>query len=224
MWRRDRDYSAHPCASPLPGPPPLGGDVQVRSRRICRTHRPRPHRSLPHIRKHPPEAGVFICGGETGIRTLEGHSPQHAFQACALNRSAISPVNHQIVTHCPAARVGVEHPAHPFRAFQPCALNRSAISPVNHQIVTHCPAARVGVEHPAHPSRAFQPCALNCSAISPKILSRSKAGRGLYQLSAEGSAFSAAGSSGFGGNSARRGGLSRHKAFASPSASVIKRP
>ena len=186
MWRRDRDYSAHPCASPLPGPPPLGGDVQVRSRRICRTHRPRPHRSLPHIRKHPPEAGVFICGGETGIRTLEGHSPQHAFQACALNRSAISPVNHQIVTHCPAARVGVEHPAHPFRAFQPCALNRSA--------------------------------------ISPKILSRSKAGRGLYQLSAEGSAFSAAGSSGFGGNSARRGGLSRHKAFASPSASVIKRP
>ena len=31
------------------------------------------------------------CGGGTGIRTPEGLSPQHAFQACALNRSATPP-------------------------------------------------------------------------------------------------------------------------------------
>ncbi len=30
-------------------------------------------------------------GGENGIRTHERVSPLHAFQACALNRSAISP-------------------------------------------------------------------------------------------------------------------------------------
>src|SRR5271170_7038606 len=32
-----------------------------------------------------------ITGGETGIRTLDRVSPIHAFQACAFNRSAISP-------------------------------------------------------------------------------------------------------------------------------------
>src|SRR5580704_4008265 len=31
-------------------------------------------------------------GGETGIRTLDRVSPIHAFQACAFNHSAISPV------------------------------------------------------------------------------------------------------------------------------------
>ena len=31
------------------------------------------------------------CGGGTGIRTPEGLAPQHAFQACALNHSAIPP-------------------------------------------------------------------------------------------------------------------------------------
>ena len=30
-------------------------------------------------------------GGESGIRTHERVSPKHAFQACALNHSAISP-------------------------------------------------------------------------------------------------------------------------------------
>ncbi len=31
-------------------------------------------------------------GGENGIRTHERVSPLHAFQACALNHSAISPI------------------------------------------------------------------------------------------------------------------------------------
>jgi hypothetical protein len=34
----------------------------------------------------------LISGGERGIRTLGKISPTHAFQACALNRSAISPL------------------------------------------------------------------------------------------------------------------------------------
>ena len=34
----------------------------------------------------------FEYGGENGIRTHERIAPLHAFQACALNRSAISPV------------------------------------------------------------------------------------------------------------------------------------
>ena len=33
----------------------------------------------------------FLTGGGTGIRTLEGGKPLHAFQACALGRSAIPP-------------------------------------------------------------------------------------------------------------------------------------
>ena len=32
-----------------------------------------------------------LCGGEGGIRTLGRGKPTHAFQACALNRSATSP-------------------------------------------------------------------------------------------------------------------------------------
>ena len=32
------------------------------------------------------------CGGESGIRTHDRVSPIHAFQACALNHSAISPI------------------------------------------------------------------------------------------------------------------------------------
>jgi hypothetical protein len=36
-------------------------------------------------------------GGETGIRTPEGLSPQHAFQACALNRSATSPISGHVI-------------------------------------------------------------------------------------------------------------------------------
>jgi hypothetical protein len=35
----------------------------------------------------------LITGGERGIRTLDRVSPIHAFQACAFNHSAISPVN-----------------------------------------------------------------------------------------------------------------------------------
>lgn len=35
----------------------------------------------------------LINGGDEGIRTLEGRTPQHAFQACALNRSATSPLH-----------------------------------------------------------------------------------------------------------------------------------
>src|ERR1039457_4188881 len=40
----------------------------------------------------PGAVGRFlISGGERGIRTLDRVSPIHAFQACAFNRSAISP-------------------------------------------------------------------------------------------------------------------------------------
>src|ERR1022692_824281 len=35
---------------------------------------------------------VLESGGETGIRTLDRVSPIHAFQACAFNHSAISPL------------------------------------------------------------------------------------------------------------------------------------
>src|SRR5579863_5597193 len=35
---------------------------------------------------------VGITGGESGIRTHVRVSPKHAFQACAFNHSAISPV------------------------------------------------------------------------------------------------------------------------------------
>src|SRR3954463_15857791 len=37
-------------------------------------------------------ASGTTSGGETGIRTLDRVSPIHAFQACAFNHSAISPV------------------------------------------------------------------------------------------------------------------------------------
>lgn len=33
-----------------------------------------------------------VGGGETGIRTPVQFNPQHAFQACALSHSAISPL------------------------------------------------------------------------------------------------------------------------------------
>ena len=39
-----------------------------------------------------------ISGGESGIRTHDRVSPIHAFQACALNHSAISP-NFENNTH-----------------------------------------------------------------------------------------------------------------------------
>ena len=35
---------------------------------------------------------LVLSGGERGIRTLDRVSPIHAFQACAFNHSAISPV------------------------------------------------------------------------------------------------------------------------------------
>jgi hypothetical protein len=38
------------------------------------------------------KAGVFISGGETGIRTPVSFNPEHAFQACDLNHSSISPL------------------------------------------------------------------------------------------------------------------------------------
>src|ERR1700761_1510225 len=41
------------------------------------------------IGKYGPPPG--LAGGETGIRTLGTLSRTHAFQACALSRSAISP-------------------------------------------------------------------------------------------------------------------------------------
>ncbi len=34
---------------------------------------------------------LIIFGGKSGIRTHDRVNPIHAFQACALNRSAISP-------------------------------------------------------------------------------------------------------------------------------------
>src|SRR6202012_2154414 len=39
------------------------------------------------------------CGGETGIRTLGTFSRTHAFQACALSRSAISPATGAVQYH-----------------------------------------------------------------------------------------------------------------------------
>ena len=33
-------------------------------------------------------------GGESGIRTHDRVTPIHTFQACALNHSAISPIDH----------------------------------------------------------------------------------------------------------------------------------
>src|SRR5882724_7079467 len=38
-----------------------------------------------------------LAGGERGIRTPGGFKPTHAFQACALNHSAISPTNDRTV-------------------------------------------------------------------------------------------------------------------------------
>jgi hypothetical protein len=66
---------------------------------------PKPAREYEKIKGYKMEGGRFYYpilphkyryltkgnGGETGIRTPEGLSPQHAFQACALNRSATSP-------------------------------------------------------------------------------------------------------------------------------------
>jgi hypothetical protein len=45
--------------------------------------------------KTPANAGVLICGGETGIRTPVSFNPEHAFQACDLNHSSISPFTSQ---------------------------------------------------------------------------------------------------------------------------------
>ena len=49
------------------------------------------------VRQMRGKAGVAAMeieedGGETGIRTLVRVSPKHAFQACAFNHSAISPI------------------------------------------------------------------------------------------------------------------------------------
>ena len=41
--------------------------------------------------------GLF-SGGENGIRTHERIAPLHAFQACAFNRSATSPLNKQLIS------------------------------------------------------------------------------------------------------------------------------
>jgi hypothetical protein len=46
---------------------------------------------LPLEIKTPASAGAFISGGETGIRTPVSFNPEHAFQACDLNHSSISP-------------------------------------------------------------------------------------------------------------------------------------
>jgi hypothetical protein len=48
------------------------------------------HSCLPKC-PHPVGYSVLKSGGETGIRTLGTLSRTHAFQACALSRSAISP-------------------------------------------------------------------------------------------------------------------------------------
>tara|TARA_A100000164_G_scaffold313412_1_gene292206 strand:+ start:185 stop:328 length:144 start_codon:yes stop_codon:yes gene_type:complete len=39
-----------------------------------------------------PENSSFFDGGENGIRTHERIAPLHAFQACAFNHSATSPL------------------------------------------------------------------------------------------------------------------------------------
>src|SRR5216684_3191075 len=52
-------------------------------------------------------------GGERGIRTPGGFKPTHAFQACALNHSAISPTNDRTVT----------------KLFKVCNIFRSATHP-----------------------------------------------------------------------------------------------
>ena len=44
------------------------------------------------------ESIYYYNGGESGIRTHERVSPKHAFQACALNHSAISPLK---IYKCP---------------------------------------------------------------------------------------------------------------------------
>jgi hypothetical protein len=45
-------------------------------------------------KKQKAQKGLFIFyGGEQGIRTLERVAPLHAFQACAFNHSANSPLN-----------------------------------------------------------------------------------------------------------------------------------
>jgi hypothetical protein len=45
---------------------------------------------------------IMVYGGERGIRTLETVSRLHAFQACAFNHSATSPVARTIAggSHC----------------------------------------------------------------------------------------------------------------------------
>ena len=88
--RRRRDRLGPSWPSPLRGavaslPRPIGPPWP--NRRTVGSH-PNP---LPHQTKKPRWCGAFSFGGEGGIRTLEGRKPQHAFQACALNRSATSP-------------------------------------------------------------------------------------------------------------------------------------
>ncbi len=43
------------------------------------------------LRSHQHDTEIWKDGGVGGIRTLEGVATQHAFQACALNRSATTP-------------------------------------------------------------------------------------------------------------------------------------
>src|SRR5882724_9000435 len=55
----------------------------------------------------------LAAGGERGIRTPGGFKPTHAFQACALNHSAISPTNDRTVK----------------KLFKVCNIFRSATPP-----------------------------------------------------------------------------------------------
>ena len=64
-WQRD--YSAHPCASPC-GLPLV---VKNRSRRFFRTKGSNQIPSLSATHKKAPIWGLFMCGGERGIRTLD---------------------------------------------------------------------------------------------------------------------------------------------------------
>jgi hypothetical protein len=77
-------------------PPPPEADEKKSSRKALAWHsNPRPfgQRSRPALKRHhpnPDEPG-WGDGGQRGIRTLVTFNSEHAFQACAIDHSAICP-------------------------------------------------------------------------------------------------------------------------------------
>src|ERR1035437_5631848 len=89
-----------------------------------------------------------MSGGETGIRTLGTRKSTHAFQACALNHSAISPdpvcihLQFIILNGCPPLPFIHNHLQPSARFESPFFLN-SPLSASNYQLETNFPMVRM---------------------------------------------------------------------------------